>query len=171
MHAGSAGAKDAAPQTVWAKASIGLEEFRFDALECGMKGLARNVDDTEEVKALARATKQLEAINSNAPASWSQEAARGDPSGLSAAATSRAIQQQAVIEAVRPDEQYARIKEMMFQIVRTCMIDRGYAKIVLTEDQREEYGRIKGGADARRAYIHKLASDPDVLETQRVAEQ
>jgi hypothetical protein len=49
------------------------------------------------------------------------------------------------------------------------MIDRGYAKIVLTDAQRKDYDGIKGGADARRAYIHKLASDPHVLETQRDA--
>jgi hypothetical protein len=167
MQAGIASAKDAAPRTVWAKANVGLEQFRFDALECGMKGLARNVDDTEEVKTLARAAKQLEAIDSSSQASWSQDAARGDPSQMSSAATNRAIQEQAVIQTARPDEQYARIKELMFQIVRSCMIERGYAKIVLTEDQRKEYSRIKGGVDVQRAYIHKLASDPHVLEAQR----
>ena len=51
----------------------------------------------------------------------------------------------------------------------SVMIDRGYAKIVLTDAQRKDYDGIKGGADARRAYIHKLASDPHVLETQREA--
>jgi hypothetical protein len=37
----------------------------------------------------------------------------------------------------------------------------------MTERQCGAYGKVKGGADARRAYIHKLASDPHVLETQR----
>ena len=77
------------------------------------------------------------------------------------------MQEQVVLTAARPEKQYARIKEIMFHVVRSCMIDHGYAKIVLTEDQRKAYGEVKGGADARRAYIHKLASDPHVLEKQR----
>jgi hypothetical protein len=49
------------------------------------------------------------------------------------------------------------------------MTDLGYAKIVLTEKQRKDYDGIKGGTEARRAYIYTLASDPHVLETQREA--
>lgn len=171
----SAGANEAAPRTVWAKADIGYEQYRNDGLECGMKGLASNIDNSAEVKTLARASRQLESIDASARAAWSQDAGQMGQTGLGSVqmrngldiAANKAIQAQAVREAARPEEQYARIKEMMFQIVRSCMIDRGYAKIVLTEDQRKEYGRVEGGADARRAYIHKLASDPHVLEAQR----
>lgn len=164
---GSASANEAAPRTVWAKAGVSYEQFRYDGLECGMKGLARNIDNSAEVKTLTRASRQLESIDASARVSWSQDAGRMGQSDLGSIATSRANQEQAVREATRPEEQYARIKEMMFQIVRSCMIDRGYTKIVLTEDQRKEYGGVKGGAEARRAYIHKLASDPHVLEMQR----
>lgn len=158
----SANAKVSAPQTIWAKADVGYEQFSADALECGMQGLAVNIDNTEEVKTLARASEQLEALDTSAQTALSQN------NGLDAAARV-AAQQQTVIAATRPDEQYAGIKEKMFKVVRKCMIERGYSKIVLTEDQRNEYSETKGGANARRAYIHKLASNPDVLETQREA--
>lgn len=157
IQAGSANAKDAAPRVVWAKAGVSYEQYRGDALECGNKGLARNIDNSEEVKTLARASRQLESIDASAQANVSP----------ASGAMSESIQEQRVIAAARPEQQYARIKEKMFQVVRGCMADRGYARIVLTESQREQHGRIKGDADARRAYIYKLASDPHVLETQR----
>lgn len=177
LPAVSASAKVAAPKTIWAKADVGYEQYRADALECGMQGLAVNIDNSEEVKTLARASEQLEAIDASAQALLSQDAGQmGRPddspihvhNGLDIA-TRKAAEQQAVIATARPDEQYARIKEMMFQVVRRCMISRGYSKIVLTEDQRSEYSEMKGGVEARRAYIHDLASDPHVLETQREA--
>lgn len=157
---GVANAKAAAPRTIWAKADVSYDQFSAEALECGMQGLAVNIDNTEEVKALAQASKQLEAMDASAQAALSQD------NGLDLAAR-KAAEQQSVISATRPDEQYAGIKEKMFRVVRKCMIDRGYAKIVLTEDQRNEYSGMKGGADARRAYIHKLSSDPHMLANQR----
>lgn len=173
----NASAKVSAPQTIWAKADVSQEQFSADALECGMQGLAVNIDNTEEVKTLAQASKQLEAMDASAQAALSQDAAQfGQPgldtirvhNGLDIAAR-QAADQQTVIAATRPKEQYAGIKEKMFKVVRKCMLKHGYAKIVLTEDQRREYSEMKGGADARRAYVHKLASDPHVLETQREA--
>lgn len=162
LPSANANAKVSAPQTIWAKAGVSQEQFSAEALECGMQGLAVNIDNTEEVKTLARASEQLEALDTSAQAALSQN------NGLDAA-TRVATQQQTVIAATRPDQQYAGIKEKMFKVVRTCMLQRGYAKIVLTEEQRNEYSNMKGGADARRAYIHELASDPHVLETQREA--
>lgn len=173
----SADAAVAAPQSIWAKPHVDYKLYRADALECGMQGLSTNIDNSEEVKALARASRQLEAIDASAQAMLSQDAGqmgRQDDSSVYVhngldIASRKAADQQAVIAAVRPEEKYARIKEMMFKVVRKCMIDRGYNKVVLTEDQRNEYSRIKGGDNKRRAYIHKLASDPHVLETQREA--
>lgn len=170
-------AKVAAPLTIWAKADVSYDQFNAEALECGMQGLAVNIDNTEEVKALAQASKQLEAIDASAQAALGRDAGQmGDTqagagsirvhNGLDIAAR-QAADQQAVIAATRPEEQYAGIKKKMFTVVRKCMLDRGYAKIVLTADQRNEYSSMKGGADARRNYIHQLASDPQVLETQR----
>ena len=166
--ADSASAKDAAPQVVWAKAGVSYEQYRGDALKCGMTGLASNIDNSKEVKTLARASSQLDAVDASTQAGIGQGA---DPTGqadLASAAASRAEQEQQIIAATRPDQQYAGIKTLMFEAVRRCMAKLGYAKIVLTADQRKEYDGIKG-ADARRLYVHKLASDPHVLETQRQA--
>jgi len=169
LQVNSANAKDAAPRVVWAKAGVTFEQYHDDALACGMNGLASNIDSTKEVKTLVRASQQLEGIDASAQASMGTAVGpTGQPDPVSGA-ENRAIQQQGIIAAARPDKQYAGIKETMFQVVRRCMIDRGYTRIVLTENQRKDYEGIKGAADARRAYIHGLASDPHVLETQREA--
>ncbi len=174
LPAVSASAKVAAPQTIWAKADVDYTQYRADALECGMQGLAVNIDNSEEVKTLARASEQLEAIDASAQAVLHQDAGQfGRPeqdiyvhNGLEVASR-KAAEQQAVIASTRPEQQYAGIKEKMFKVVRSCMVGLGYTKIVLTEDQRNAYSEMKGGADARRAYLHELASDPQVLGTQR----
>jgi hypothetical protein len=167
MHVSSASAKEAVPQTVWAKTGVSYEQYRGDALECGKKGLASNIDNSDEVKTLARASQQLDAADAGAQASMNMAAGPTGQSNLASGAMDRSTQEQAIVAAAQPARQYAGIKEKMFQVVRRCMIDHGYAKIVLTESQRKEYAGIKGDADMRRTYIHKLASDPHVLETQR----
>lgn len=167
IQMGSANAKETAPQTVWAKAGVSYEQYRGDALECAQQGLASDIDNSQEVKTLARASQQLEGIDASGQTSSGRSTGSTGQPDMVAAATDRAIEQQTIIAAAQPERQYAGIKEKMFVVVRSCMIKHGYAKIVLTENQRKEYVGIKGGADIRRAYIHKLASDPHVLETQR----
>ena len=166
MLASSASAKDAAPQVVWAKAGVTYEQYHSDALECGMTGLASNIDNSKEVKTLARASSQLDAVDASAQNGMGQGADPAGQADLAAAAARRSEDEQRIIATARPDQQYAGIKTLMFQAVRQCMAKLGYAKIVLTAEQRKEYDGIKG-TDARRIYLHKLASDPHVLETQR----
>ena len=168
MQAGNADAKSSAPQVVWAKAGVTYEQYRGDALECGMTGLASNIDNSKEVKTLARASSQLDAADASAQNGMGQGADPAGQADLASAAARRSEDEQRIIAAARPDQQYAGIKTLMFEAVRRCMAKLGYAKIVLTADQRKEYDGIKG-ADARRLYVHKLASDPHVLETQRQA--
>lgn len=171
----NARAEVAAPHTIWAKADVGYDQYRADAMECAMQGLAANIDNSEAVKTLARASDQLEAIDASAQSALEQDAGQfGHPenstvyvhNGLDVASR-KAAEQQAVIASARPDKQYAQIKELMFKTVRLCMTKLGYSKIVLTDDQRKKYIEMKGGADARRAYVHELGTDPHVLETQR----
>ena len=50
MQAGNADAKSSAPQVVWAKAGVTYEQYRGDALECGMTGLASNIDNSDCVR-------------------------------------------------------------------------------------------------------------------------
>src|SRR3546814_9166500 len=107
-------AKVSAPQTIWAKAGVSREQFGAEALECGLQGLALKIDNSEEVKTLARASEQLDALDTSARAALIQDNAPN-------AAARNAAEQQTVIAATRPDEQYARIKEKMFTVVRKCM--------------------------------------------------
>lgn len=167
MQASNADAKSSAPQVVWAKAGVSYTQYRGDALECGMQGLASNIDNSKEVKTLASASSQLDAVDASAQARMDQGADPAGQAALASAAADRSNQEQRIIAAARPDQQYAGIKTLMFQAVRRCMANLGYAKVVLTDQQRKDYDAIKGGADARRLYLHKLASDPHVLETQR----
>src|SRR3546814_6124554 len=73
-----ANAKVSAPQTIWAKAGVSREQFGAEALECGLQGLALKIDNSEEVKTLARASEQLAALDTSARADLLQDNAPKD---------------------------------------------------------------------------------------------
>src|SRR3546814_16951450 len=62
-----------APQTIWAKAGVSREHFGAEALECGLQGLAAKIDNSEEVKTLARASEQTDALDTSTRAALIQE--------------------------------------------------------------------------------------------------
>jgi hypothetical protein len=52
-----------------------------------------------------------------------------------------------------------------------CLMQRGYSKFRLTDEQRKRLSKLRAGSDERRAYLYGLASDPAVLQSQKAAAQ
>jgi hypothetical protein len=75
---------------------------------------------------------------------------------------------QQTINKYRPAEQFDAIKRLQYETLDTCLIDRGYSRFRLTADQAERLHHLKRGSEARRAYLHSLASDPQVMARQRI---
>jgi len=52
--------------------------------------------------------------------------------------------------------------------LKGCLVERGYTEFDLTPEQRAHLATLPQGTDARREYLYKLGTDPNVLKTQAV---
>lgn len=148
-----------APRFAWGKAGVSYDQYRSEAYECALDGLSVDVSDTEPVERLRRATRQMEAIEARQGA-----AAAADPV---AAGIRQAQDIEAARASARPDQQVQAVKRIMFSAMQRCMIQRGYTRFALTEEQRGEMAALADGSPERRALLHRLASDAGILERQR----
>jgi hypothetical protein len=60
----------------------------------------------------------------------------------------------------------AKAGDILEGALEHCLKDRGYRKFKLTSGQRHRLSKLPLGSDARHAYLHSLASNAQVLETQ-----
>lgn len=157
LGAASARAADA-PQFSWGKAGVGYEQYRDEAYDCAMAGLSSDISDSEPVQVLRSASRQMEALDSRMQSI-------GNAADPVAAGAAHASDVQAIEASARPERQVEAIKRVVFPVIQQCMIDRGYTRFALTEEQRAEMSRL--GKDESRVYLHRLASDAAVIERQK----
>jgi hypothetical protein len=67
---------------------------------------------------------------------------------------------------IAPDRQFEAIEDIQQQTLDTCLTQRGYHQFRLTDSQRQELRRLDRGTEERRAYLHSLAADAEVLRQQ-----
>ncbi|MEP6869005.1 MAG: hypothetical protein ABJA20_10860 [Novosphingobium sp.] len=145
----------AAPQYSWAKPGVGYEQFRADAFDCGIRGLATDISQTEPVTALRKATREMESYDSTLGTTSTPDQSIANAQNVDS-----------IRASARPSYQVKRIKEIMFVTVRACMVELGYVSYTLTEQQRAKYDSISD-RNEQRHYLHSLASDPAVAEAQK----
>jgi len=169
----SSAASAPAPTESWGKAGITLAQYRQDALECGLRGYYTDISKTQDAKEFVRASRQLDTITAGAMGPSTTGSNNTGPSGNNSIeqAAQYADIQQHIIEGVRPDERMRNIKKTLVANDQQCLVQRGYSKFVLTDDQRRALHKLKDGSDARRAYLYNLASNPAVLQNQKAPVQ
>jgi hypothetical protein len=155
-----------APKESWGKPGITLAQYRQDALECGLKGYYTDISKTDDAKAFVNASRQLDTLTNGG----STPVDASDPAAAMDQAVQYANQQQHVVDSVHADERIRNIKKTLVTNDQQCLAQRGYSKFVLTDEQRRILGKLKAGSDRRRAFLYSLASDPAILQSQRVAQ-
>jgi hypothetical protein len=159
LTAAPAHAADDAPRFAWGKAGVGYDQYRSEAYECALDGLSIDVANTEPVERLRRASRQMEALDGRQGGATS-----ADPV---AAGVRYAQDVEAVRNSARAEQQVKAVKQLMFSAMQRCMMGRGYTRFALTEAQRADLARLEDGTQERRTALHRLASDPAVLEAQQ----
>jgi len=161
-----------APTESWGKAGITLDQYRRDSVECGLKGHYTDISQTDDARAFAKASKQLDAVTTGASSSMAVGSNSTGPDVTNAAqqAVEYAHQQENIVRSVRPEERFKSIKKTLVATTEECLASRGYLRFVLTEEQRKILRKLKAGSDQRRAYLYSLASNPAVLQSQGAAE-
>ena len=149
------------PVDSWGRASVDLETYRKDSLECGLQGYFADVSQTTQAKAFVGATRQMQSVdNTNfvSPGASAVEAA--------SAFVSQAQQYERIRHGIRPEQRMLELKQGMTALVGECLRRRGYVKFRLTDEQSAALAKFHKGSDERRLYLHDLGADPAVLRAQ-----
>ncbi|KQM97629.1 hypothetical protein [Sphingomonas sp. Leaf25] len=169
---GSALAADP-PRGSWGRAGVSLDQYRTDAVECGRAGLSTDVSQMKAVKTLITASRQLDSVLTNQP---SGGGAAPPPSSSGAGmleidpvALNTAQQVARITEGANPRARFREVRTALQTTTDQCLTGKGYVRFTLTRDQREHLEALRRGTPERHAYLHALASDPDVLARQRAS--
>jgi hypothetical protein len=147
----------------WGKAGVSLADYRADAIACGEEASAMDLAGSDPARALAAASRLMDSEPNAGPApvvdSTQPPGAAIDSLALAGAAPSAQ-------QMVGPDRQIAKAGDLMKASLERCLTRSGYHEFKLTGEQRKTLAKLPVGSDARHAYLHRLASDPDVLNRQ-----
>jgi hypothetical protein len=159
-----------APQESWGKPGVSFERYRQDSIECGVKGHYTDISRTEDAQAFVRASRQLDAVVGGGLATTTTSANATGPASTDSVdqAVRYAQTQQHIVANVRPEMRYRNIKRLLLSNTDQCLVDRGYSKFRLTDEQRHRLRKLKFGSEQRRGYLYSLASNPAVLQSQAV---
>ncbi|MFL6758731.1 hypothetical protein [Sphingomonas sp.] len=158
-----------APQESWGKAGVSLAQYRQDSVECGLKGHYTDVSNTQDAQVLINASRQLDTIQGTFAPNTTGASPSGPPPSDANQIGQYAATQQHIVDNARPELRYRNIKHTLEATTADCLMQRGYSKFTLTDEQRRALRKLKPGSDQRRAYLHALASDPLVLQIQKAA--
>ncbi len=145
------------PMLSWGKPGVTLDAYRADAVACGREGYYLDVSNTEAAKVFKQASSQLE----------NNEASLGMTGDVD-----RAIQiandSSRIVERTRPAQRIKEVRALLQDTVSSCLQARGYTQFQLTTAQQRHLRSLKLGSPARHAYLHGLASNPAVIEAQKL---
>jgi hypothetical protein len=159
-----------APVESWGKAGVSLAQYREDALQCGLQGHYTDISKTDDAKAFVTASRELDTVTNGASAPNVTGANGSGPQSTDAVdqMVQYANQQQHIVDSVHAEQRFHNIKRTLLARDEQCLNQRGYSKFRLSDEQRHQLRKLKIGSDERRAYLYRLASDPAVLQAQRV---
>ena len=162
-----------APEESWGKAGITLDQYRQDALDCGLQGYYTDISKTEDAKEFVRASRRLDTMTTGSNSPNTTGAGGSGPVSTDSVQqlATYAADQQHVVDSLHPEERFRSIKKTLESTTERCLIQRGYSKFALTDEQRRKLRHLKAGSDERRAYLYSLASNPAVLQSQRATAQ
>jgi hypothetical protein len=147
----------------WGKAGVSFDEYRADGFACAVEAINLDIADTRAAQRLVAASSALNAIDNSR---------RSVPvSGAPINATSSNVADFGadygrVRDIYQPDRQFDAIESLQQQTLDACLIQRGYRQFRLTDDQKRRLRRLDRGSNERRAYLHSLAADAEVLQQQ-----
>jgi hypothetical protein len=70
----------------------------------------------------------------------------------------------------RPDLRIRQARDILQARLDHCLEEHGYRRFRLTDDQRRQLSHLGMRRPERQVYLHSLASDPQVLATQSLAD-
>ena len=143
------------PIVTWGKAGVSLDEYRADSIACASEAYYLDVSSTTAAQRLVSASRQLQTIEDTRPRPMNMDESISYGADIGH-----------TLNHYRPDRQFEAIEDIQQQTLDTCLTQRGYHQFRLTDSQRQELRRLDRGTEERRAYLHSLAADAEVLRQQ-----
>lgn len=151
--------RPAPTDTSWGKPGITLDDYRTDAILCARHAVNRDISDTDAARTMVAAS---QAVDNAAAGAWFTA-----PSPTNQTPTmSPNLDINRTASTYRPDRQFRAISDLQYATLADCLRQLGYRQFRLTAEQQRELRRLRRGSDERRAYLHSLASSPEVLDRQ-----
>jgi hypothetical protein len=159
----------ASPPTSWGKAGVSFEDYRADATNCLREAAATDLSGTEPARALILASRRIEMGQSNDYTPMINGAGglapmAGRPSFDPSSETALRVGEARTVARIERQLQQAR--DIMAARLESCLANRGYRRFHLNAAQRRQLDRLPARAPERQAYLHRLASDPQILAAQ-----
>ncbi|HEX4736118.1 MAG TPA: hypothetical protein VH331_01000 [Allosphingosinicella sp.] len=135
----AATASPAAAHVSWGKPNVGFAEYRIDADQCSNAAFDAKL--------------------------WFEPIYEVVRAGYAASTDlfSYARAQQIIRHGVT-----VTVADQLQAAVDRCLVDRGYTRFRLTEDQARNLSRFHRGTIERAHFLHRLASDPGVMAAQAI---
>jgi hypothetical protein len=138
-----------APQLSWGKPGVALATYRAESIGCAMRAYYTDVANTNGAKNFQESSRLLDTY-------------AGAPGDV----LENARMMGRIVESTHVDASLKDVKQFQADLVAKCLLDHGYHRFRLTGDQRAHLEKLKVGSDARHAYLHELAADPEILSAQ-----
>jgi hypothetical protein len=155
--------------TSWGKAGVSMIDYQTDTILCGTladnvgagngANSAGGVDGKNDVARTGGGGDAAISAGASGGQSSSNAPSLGGGTYSGTASTdyvSRAATQQRTQEM--------QLKQAKVEALHSCLVQRGYTEFNLTAEQRAELDKLPQGSDARRQYLYKLGTDPNVLK-------
>jgi hypothetical protein len=152
----------------WGKAGVSLEQYRADSVACGRLAAGTDLRGTDPAEALVIATRLID--NGDEGSQAAAKIANSQAGGAPVSVIDLAGPSLLVDQMVNPGRQISKAADILHSTLDQCLTERGYRRFHLTSDQMRRLSKLPLGSDARRSYLHSLASNPQILARQTIEE-
>ena len=166
------------PVTAWGKKDVSMLDYRMDGGQCAVLAATHSNGDNA-----ANSAGGVNGQNSVIPAgpgasgaapstspSTNTSSNSGSGSGTATAGTYRDMASSDYVNRAAMQQRTQELAEQRARSdkLKSCLAGRGYTEFSLTAEQRAALAKLPEGSDARREFLYKLGTDPDVLTKQSV---
>ena len=166
------------PVTAWGKDGVSMLEYRTDGAECALLAVTYE-DGSNSANSAGGVSGQNSALPEQRPsgqaiATGMDPRSGGSVAGSNPISSGNTYSQAATVDAANRAVMQQRTQEMAEQRARndalkSCLVKRGYTEFALDGEQRSALSKLPQGSEARREYLYKLGTDPQVLTKQAVS--
>lgn len=140
----------------------GSSQTSFEKLsrECALNVARRDVKEDKPTKKFLRGFEALERENNMPPMP-----------GLGAEDSGERGRRQVLIRKAYSTEKHIDMLQQNLQNeLDVCLINAGYIRFVLSDEQEKQLKKLKPGSENRRQYLYELGSNRDIVMSQKMAE-